>query len=227
MSPLNIVVIDDEDLAVQLVETYLKQRQEDTNIKTFFSASEASTFLLRNRPDILITDIQMPEMSGLEIISEHVSKKTKVIIISAYPSYAINAYDLDVIDFIVKPAAPERFQKAIDKAISALLTDTKSSTVYLQFKYDYKNIQILQSSILYIEGFKQYIKIHTEGKVYILLARLKNIIDDLDSDLFIKSHKSYIINIQHIEKFNTKSVWIKGQEIPLSKGVSTVLQQKV
>jgi DNA-binding LytR/AlgR family response regulator len=212
---LTCVIVDDEYLALRILTQYIADAPQLQLMAQFKNSTEAFAFLEKNATDLILLDIQMPGLNGIEFIKQ-LSYKPLIIFTTARHEYAVEAYELDVIDYLVKPIAPERFEKAIQKALQytqhkAGFKDEKNAQRYLSIKSDYRIVQIPFEEIIYIEGLSEYVKIYTPGKKYITLAALKDIEQQLPGKDFIRIHKSYLLAKKSIESYNSTSVTLRNQ----------------
>ena len=214
---LSCVIVDDEYLAVQVLEEYAK-RVTNLSVKaTFIKSREAVVFLQSNKIDLLFLDIQMPQLDGFELLKQ-LPTPPIVVFTTARHDYAVKAFELEVLDYLVKPVPLERFEKAVRRAeeytrFKNPVTGNENPADYLMIKADYRVYKIQLDQIEYIEGLSEYIKIHTVGKTYITLLALKDLIDQLPSDQFIRIHKSFIIQIKQIESFNASEVTLSNSKV--------------
>jgi two-component system, LytTR family, response regulator len=213
------IIIDDDDLAIRLLEDYIKIFANITVAKTFENALLANDYLQKNKIDIIFVDIQMPFMTGLQFVAQ-LNQKAAIIITTSYPDYALDGYNLQVIDYLLKPYLPERFIQAIEKAIAFCdyqnLKEGNDAN-YLFVKSNHKMVKVMHEDIFYIEGLKQYLKIHLADKFIVILDSMKNMQQLLPSNLFIRIQKSYIIHKSKIEHYDTTGVKIKGIVLPIGK----------
>ena len=230
---LNCIAIDDEPLALNLLEDNISKLSYLNLVATCSDAFEATKVLQENKIDLMFIDIQMPGLTGLEFIKS-LAKKPMVILLTAYKQYALDSYDLDVVDYLLKPVALDRFMKACNKAKG--LYDLKNSKQQLFdkpvvdyfFQYvDYSQLKILFSDIIWIEGLGDYIKIHlkSSNKPLVIRNTIKAMEDDLPSSKFIRIHKSYIISIDSITAIRKHSVFIKDFELPVGETYREVIDQ--
>ncbi|NDV66462.1 LytTR family DNA-binding domain-containing protein [Bacteroides sp. 224] len=233
---MNCIIVDDEPLARRAVEILIEETGELTLLGMFNSAASAARFMNENPVDLVFLDIQMPKMTGLEF-ARSLSDRTLVIFTTAYTEYAAESYDIDVIDYLVKPIELPRFQKAVNKAISyhSLLLEggDKKDNIetieddFLFIKCDRKFFKVEYKDILFIEGLKDYSIIQCDNQRLIARMNLKNIYEELPSDTFLRVSKSYIINMEHIHSFDNNSVYIKGNEILIGNNFRELFMEKV
>lgn len=193
------IILDDEPLAVKLIEDYAKKVSHLNILYAGSDVFQAIDFLTREAVDLIFLDIQMPELTGMELM-EMFDKQHNFIITSAYQEYALDAYKFHVIDFLVKPVTFQRFYQSIEKFVHWKKTfDTTKEPNYLFVRADRKHHKIAVDSILYIEGLKDYIRIHTTEEKLIVLEKMKDIIEKLPGENFIRIHRSYIIPVGKIK----------------------------
>lgn len=203
---INCIVVDDEPLARQLIESYISQVPEMHCLGSYQTAIEAFAALHQHPIDVLFLDIEMPSISGLNFIKS-MKTNTKVIFITAYTEYAVDAFEIEAVDYLVKPVTFERFLKAVQK-ISVTRTDQTTvypkadETPYIFLKVDRRLVKIDLSSIVYIEGLGDYLKVHATNQTYVTYMTMGKSESLLPSSRFIRIHRSTIVNtafIQYIE----------------------------
>jgi DNA-binding LytR/AlgR family response regulator len=221
---MNCIVIDDEPLARQGMQMHIKNTPTLTLMGSFSNPLDATSILKENKIDLIFLDINMPEISGLDYVKTLVNSPL-VIFATAYPQYALDSYELDAIDYLLKPIRFERFVKAVNKAQNYLdLLASKEgqdnqieavSPDFIFIKADRKFFKIAFKDILYIEGLKDYVIIHTSERRVITAMNLKTIFDQLPPSVFARISKSYIVNTGHIVSFDTFTVYLNKIELPL------------
>jgi DNA-binding LytR/AlgR family response regulator len=233
---LSCIIVDDESLALDLLEDnvakvpFLKLEARCRN------AFEALEFLQNNSVDLIFLDIQMPGITGVQFL-EGLTNKPMVIFVTAYQQYAIEGFNLDVIDYVLKPISFERFLKASNKAldfykskldIKPNLTDS-NKIEYIFIHADYSLMKIMLEDILYIEGLKDYIKIHLATQKYPVVCRMtmKSIKEKLPSNEFLRIHKSYIVSLKKVESIRNQKIKIGENHIPLSDNYSDQFYQTI
>ena len=219
------LIIDDEPLAIKLIKTHLGKLDSFEIAGECRSALKAVEYLQREKIDLMFLDINMPEINGLDFLKS-IPDPPYVIITTAYREYAIEGYDLDVVDFLLKPISFERFLKAINRycsrsrKVEVKSADIHTSSQEMKFIYiqDGKNIfKILYDDVLYFEGYGEYVKVITAGKNYIVRDSLTEFEHKFSTDYFIRIHKSYIINTQKITGFNAIQVILKNTQLPIGR----------
>lgn len=211
------VIIDDESLAIELIESHISRLDHLELIASFKNPIKAFLFLKSNPVDLIFLDIEMPGMSGLEFLKSMTSIPP-VILTTAYREYALDAFDLEVIDYLLKPITFERFFKAIDKysrTNSKMVEQDVNSSEHLYVKADRKNIKIYFSKILYIESKKDYLKIQTREGAVIIKEKISDFIKSLPETSFLRVHRSYIVNTSNVTAFTFNDIEINNLEIPI------------
>jgi two-component system, LytTR family, response regulator len=227
---LTCIIIEDEPLARNLMEAYVQKVPNLTLLKSFSDPLQALDFLRENTIDILFCDIQMPEITGITLL-KILKKKPLVILTTAYSEYAIEGYELEVFDYLLKPISFERFLKAVEKATirltpiepQKLLTNTDQlfenevlAKEFIFVKDGTKLIKVKLSDILYIEGLKDYVSIITKDKRIVSLQTLKSLETLLPESQFIRVHNSFIIAFAAIDTVDKEKILIGKNYIPIS-----------
>lgn len=222
---LRCLAIDDEPLALELLEDNISKVPYLKLIASCSNPLEAMNVLQTQEVDLIFLDIQMPGLTGLQFI-QSLSKKPMFILITAYEKYALEGFNLDVVDYLVKPVPLDRFLKACSKAWELYQLknnkpsgNTEQSPGYIFVNVDYSLLKIVLSDIMWIEGLKDYIKIHLKSapnKPIVPRMAMKSIEDELPTSQFIRIHKSFIVSKEHITAVRKNSVFIGSMEIPVS-----------
>jgi DNA-binding LytR/AlgR family response regulator len=213
---INLVAIDDEQLPLELIKTYCEQLEHVQLLKTFSKIDEAKLFLENNKVDLLILDIEMPNQNGIEFY-ESLSQKPLLILSTAYAQYALKGFQVQAIDYLLKPYSFNQFSQAIDKVNTVLIgARAQINTGTLKMSIDYSTVFIPIDTIIYIESFGDFLSIHTTNKP-VVKARgtLKKIITELPSLQFLRVHRSYIVCIAHIKSIRNKFINIAEMQIPI------------
>ena len=215
---MNCIIVDDEPLAREAMKLLIEESSNLQLIGSFNSASTASDFMEQHVTDLVFLDIQMPGLTGIEFA------RTLVIFTTAYTEYALDSYEVDAIDYLIKPVEAERFQKAVDKALSyhSLLLKEEKEAIEMVVTADYffvkaerRYFKVNFSDILFIEGLKDYVIIQLSDQRIITRMSLKAIFDLLPKSTFLRVNKSYIVNTGHIESFDNNDIFIKSYEIAI------------
>ncbi|GAA4312315.1 LytTR family DNA-binding domain-containing protein [Mucilaginibacter gynuensis] len=225
---IRCIIVDDEHPAIRLLSGYVKRTPGLQLVLQTTSAAEALEAIIKGGADLVLLDIQMPEITGIEIMESLKNSQAKVILTTAYAEYALEGYKYDVIDYLLKPVTFERFLVAIAKAkqrISNLLPQQCSG--YLLLRTEYKVQKTDFSTILYIEGLGDYLIFYlTTGKL-MTLERMKNIEQALPYECFVRIHKSYIVNISKIDYFEKAKIVIAGQHLPIGDTFKNAVKIKL
>jgi DNA-binding LytR/AlgR family response regulator len=230
MNKLKCIVVDDEPLAQEVLVRYLQNIREIELVTTCSNALEAFEVLNNESIDLMFLDISMPVISGLDFLRS-LHKAPAVIITTAHPDFALQGYDLDVVDYLVKPVSMERFMKAVNKAIERVrlpLPQARNSKPdYMFVKSDQKLIRINFSDIHYIEGMKDYVKIFTHEKMIVTLHTMKFFEANLPSDQFIRIHKSYIANASSIKSIAGNELELHQSRLPIGSSYKDNLMKMI
>lgn len=235
---IKTIIIDDEPLAIEVIAEYCNTIDQIEVIGKFSNPIEALAFLSKNEVDLLFLDIEMPLLNGIEFL-EATFKKPVIIFTTAYPQYAIDGYNFDAVDYLLKPIPYKRYLKAINKVIDKLsFHQTENSNEKLDFstkksnfifiKSDYENLKINIEEIKYIEGLKDYLKIHLINNKYVLtLSNFQNILEKIASENFIRVHNSFVINIESIKSIQKNRIIIDDKRIPISETYKKAFFDKI
>lgn len=225
---IHCIAIDDEPLALQLISEYCQRISFLRLEKTFTNTDEASDFLSKNQVDLLFLDIQMPDINGIQFY-KNLNKKPPVIFTTAFKDYAVEGFNVDAVDYLLKPFEYDRFLKACYKAKEYLefLSSQELQLNSIFVKVNYEIMKINLKDIDLIEALDDYIKIYTQPTPVLTLMTLKNITEKLPPRDFIRVHRSFIIPVAKVEKFSKTKLWVKGKEIPIGSSYSHVFDQLV
>jgi len=218
---LNCLIIDDEPLARQQIESYVNRVPYLALAGSVRNPVVGKTILDNEAVDLVFLDIKMPQMTGIDFLREyHISQQ--VILVTAYPEYALDGFELEVTDYLMKPVTFERFLKAVEKANAQVNgTDTiktvKHQPDYLYVKNNQRYEKISLEDILYIESMLNYVNIVTVKKKYTIYSSLKNAEACLPKDKFLRIHKSYIVAVAKIDAIDAGRVDVGGHKLPLSR----------
>jgi len=215
---LTCIIVDDEPPAVRLLEKYAERIPFLENVGTFTDSLKALEFLNTNKVDVVFLDIQMPQLTGLQL-SRIVSPGVKVIFTTAYADFAVEGFDLNATDYLLKPIPFERFYQAASKLQAPALkkeTEQPAPAGFLFLKTDGKNkfAKVFTDDIFYVEALQNYICIHTSKGMIITHSTLKNLLDQLPST-FVQIHRSYAVQVKHIDTTDNFSVIINGKDLPI------------
>lgn len=214
------VVVDDEPLALEVIKKYISNRKDVVCVNCFSNPSEALDYLKSNPIDIVILDIEMT-ISGL-LFRQNIPSYCSIIFTTASPNYALEAFEQNAVDYLLKPVNPDRFNSALDRAILIINAINagdlnKIKQTILTLKANKKIHKLLLNELIYIESLKEYLAYYTTTGKIIALGTLKDVYDTLPKETFVRIHKSFVINKDYITSYNTSAVVI-NQEINLTVG---------
>ncbi|MFC0779400.1 LytR/AlgR family response regulator transcription factor [Flavobacterium sp. HJSW_4] len=235
---MKCVIIDDEPLAVDLLQDFVKKVDTLDLVSTFNNAIDAVSFINQNNVDLVFLDIQMPHFSGIDFLNT-IEKKPLVIFTTAYSDYAVEGFNLGAVDYLVKPIPFHRFLKAVVRA-QQIFSPTTPQTIsenanapeidqdFMFVRAEYENVKLNFADILFIEGLKDYVKIYTTDNKFTLtlisLIKLENL---LSNKGFARVHRSYIINIKHVKSIQKNKVLISDKRIPISESYKNTFFEKI
>lgn len=219
---MKCIIVDDEPIAREGIKLLVEELPQLELLKSFNNAGDASVFINDVPVDLIFLDINMPGTNGIEF-ARSIPKQTLIIFTTAYSQYALDSYEVDAIDYLVKPIDPVKFRKAVNKAIvyhSLLINEEKKGVdsvedEYIFIKSDRKYFKVNLEDILFIEGLKDYVIIQMENQRIITRMTLKTISELLPASIFFRINKSYIINKKQIDSFDNNDVYIKTYEIAI------------
>lgn len=221
---ITCIIIDDEQHAIDLLEDYARESAMVTVLATTTSPVEGLTLIQKHQPDVVFLDIHMPKLSGLNIV-QALQGKQKVIFSTAYAEFASEAYELDVVDYILKPIRFERFLRAIHKLTaqaekSMLIDDYETDYLFVKTESKRKLLKINIRDIDFVEGMKNYVSIHHNGTKTLALLNMKDMEDRLPGKYFIRTHKSFIVNLQRITGITDDLVHLQNTNTEILIGIS-------
>jgi DNA-binding LytR/AlgR family response regulator len=214
MKQLKCLVVDDEELARILLKTYIEKTENLSLIGSTENPLEALQILQNQEVDLLFLDIQMPELSGTSV-AKIVNPKTRIIFTTAYSQYALSGFELNVLDYLLKPITFERFQQAIEKAKDYFQISNQEETITIKSGYDLHKIRL--EDILFIEGSSEYVTFHTAEKRIMSYQTLKSLEVRLPNQQFMRVHRSYIVNRNKVNSLKGKEILIENYKIPVSE----------
>ncbi|MDO9276845.1 MAG: LytTR family DNA-binding domain-containing protein [Lutibacter sp.] len=233
---MNCIIIDDEPLAVELLEDFVSKIPNLKLVSSCSNAIDAVSILQNNKIDLIFLDIEMPEFTGIEFIKS-LDVKPLFIFTTAYSHYAVEGFNLNAVDYLVKPIPFHRFLKAVNRAQEIYLLKkeenppsikTLGSQNFIFVKSDYENIKLNFNDIKYFEGLKDYIKIFsTSHKPILTLSNFKKIEEKLPEDLFIRVHRSYIVSLKYINSVQRNRILIDGVRIPIGQNYKDEFIKKI
>ena len=220
------LIVDDEPLARDLVRNHIEKLENFEIVGECGNAMQALKVLREKKVDLLFMDIQMPQISGIEFLRT-LKQPPKVIITTAYREYALEGFELDVVDYLLKPITFERFLKSVNKYYQIVEDDLPVSSskpvshpseeTFIYVKENKKVVKIQLDEILYIEGLSEYVQIYTVKKKIVTKTSMSYMEKMLPSDNFLRIHKSYIVSLGKIEAFTATTVEVPGKELPIGR----------
>ena len=226
----NVLIVDDEFLARKLLTEYVSKVDFLNLVDTCPDATKAMEVLNKTNVDILLLDIQMPDISGMEML-KLLNNRPSVVLTTAYSEYAVDAFALGVVDYLLKPFDYARFMQAINKIVNKNViesqTETNSLNDYILVKADYKLYKVNYEDLLYIEGQHEYVTFHTTTKRITALYSLRSLEETLPKDKFVRTHKSFIVSIKNIEDIDKLNVTVAGNKIPIGASYREALIERL
>ena len=222
---LKCIIVDDEPLALEVLEAYIERIEGLELVAKCENAVKAFDALKKLQVDLIFLDIQMPKLTGIDFLKV-LNPAPKVIFTTAYREYAIESYELNVVDYLLKPIAFNRFMMAVNKAMDGSVEyDEESSEEsqvapddpYIFLKADRKMVKVYLKDILYIESLKDYVRIKTPDREIVSLQKISYLEQKLPEDFFMRIHRSFIVPIKKIEAFSNHAVEVGGKELPIGR----------
>ncbi|MEZ5106710.1 MAG: response regulator transcription factor [Draconibacterium sp.] len=230
----NCLIIDDEPLARDLMRSHIEKLENFEIVAECGDAMKAMQELRDKRVDLMFMDIQMPQITGIEFLKT-LKNPPRVVITTAYREYAIDGFELDVVDYLLKPITFERFLKAVNKYYqiaqdnlqpvgnSFVQEQNQTEETFIYVKENKRVIKVYLKEIFYIEGLSEYVQIHTGNKKIVTKTSMSNMEEKLPSGEFLRIHKSYIVSTSKIEAFTTSSIEIPGKELPIGRSYKNIV----
>lgn len=217
---LSCIIVDDEPPAVRILQKYVEQLPNLNCVATTNKAIETLQLVEEFKPDILFLDIQMPELTGIQL-STLLKDKVHIIFTTAYAQFALEGFELNAVDYLLKPISFDRFIQAVEKVKNRTSIpepiEKSSEDEYFFVKTDGKNRfkKVLLNDVCYLESVKNYVILHTQAEEIITYNTLKYFEENLPQSRFIKIHRSYLVSLNSIEKTDSNEVWVLGKSLPL------------
>ncbi len=220
---ISCIIVDDEPLARSLLKDYVSKVPSLQLVEVCSSPVVAMDVMQKQPVDLLFLDIQMPEITGISLL-KIMKKKPMVVLTTAYSEYALESYELDVVDYLLKPITFSRFLQAVDKVTSRISASStpaekivpNAAQPFIFVKDGTKLVKVMWADILYIEGLKDYVTIHTRQQKVVSLQRLKSLEEQLPPDQFIRVHNSFIVSLRAIDTIHKNEVHIGAAALPIS-----------
>ncbi len=231
---LKIVVVDDEPLALEVLEGYLKRMNNVHSVSLFTNTREALRYLENHEANVLLLDIEMPEMTGIEFLKK-LPDPPLTIFTTAYRNYAFEGYELGVIDFLLKPVSFNRFKQAIEKITEFLTLKAQNiniedhsafeKTDFIFVKSGVQRIKLHFNDVTHIQGLKDYAIIYTYSGKILLKGSIKAMLDIFPQNRFIRVHKSFIVSIQKVTRLERNRIILDGHQIPIGRNFKDNLEK--
>lgn len=206
------IVVDDEPLAKMLIEKYIERTPELEFVASYTSATEAKRAIEEKKAELAFLDIQMPGLSGMQLAKIAEKSGVKVVFTTAHRDYAIEGFRVNAVDYLLKPVSYDEFLEAVRRVCDTLRNhdDVESRPEYIALRSNYRTVRVKISEIIYIEGLRDYAKVHLENSERPLLTQLslKSFEDILPSDEFVRVHRSYIVALKHIERYSRTNIYL-------------------
>ncbi|HEY9178619.1 MAG TPA: response regulator transcription factor [Flavipsychrobacter sp.] len=213
MRTMRVILVDDEPIARDILKVYAAKLPQLEVVATCKNAVEAMDVLNNETADLLLLDINMPGMSGMELVKQ-LANPPLIVLTTAYPQYAVESYELNTVDYLLKPFSFERFEKAIHKASELLENKKADDSIFV--KCDGKLVKIFINELEIIEAVKDYVKLWIGDKSMLVLSTMKNMEEQLSAyPRMMRVHKSYIVNMQHVRQLSGNSIHTSSREIPI------------
>ena len=220
MEETTCIIIDDEPIAIRILERHLEVFPDIKVLATFNQAGEALRFIRSQRVDLIFLDIEMPRMTGIEFIKS-LQHKPAIVLTTAYRNYAVEAYDMDVVDYLLKPISVERLGRSIHRYYAQQSLVPKPGThdrdKVLNIKTNKEVVRLCASSIHYIESFGDYIIIYSDKGKIISRERISRMYEELSSSDFIRIHRRYLVSISRVESVQGNIIQISGKSLPVGR----------
>lgn len=230
MRKIRCLLLDDEPIAIRIIERHLGNFPEMEVVGRFNSAPSAMSFLRNNEVDLVFSDIEMPQMNGLQFLKS-LKKAPALIFTTAYRNYAVEAFDLDVVDYLMKPISLERMARAINRYHDRLTADlglvSAPCDEIINLKVDKKVVRLALDKIDYFESFGDYAICRHEGGKLVSRETLAHLLELLPSNRFIRIHRQFIVPIAKIESISGNTVYLRDKELPVGRSYRRNLKQKM
>ena len=218
------IIVDDEPLSIKVIKNHLQSFDDVEVVGECSNAIETDKILRDNKIDLIFLDIEMPKISGFEFLKS-LKKQPKVIIVTAYRNYALKGYEYDIVDYLLKPVSFDRFYKAMNKFykqqkdtdIHVFEESQKTGKPFIYFNEDKTIHKIYLDDILYLESFREYIKVHTKDNSVMTKLAISKIDEKLKDHEFIRIHKSFVVSVNKIKSFNSRVIFIAENELPIGR----------
>jgi DNA-binding LytR/AlgR family response regulator len=227
---IHCVIVDDEPLALEIIETYLRQIKDARLVAKFTDSVEAFSYLQHHAIDLLFLDLNMPVLNGMELL-KNLSPRPAIIVTTAYRDFAVESFELDVLDYLVKPFSFPRLLKAFNKLVIPKVMpatnspELRSEPETLWLKVDKKMVSIAPRDIFYLQSLKDYVRVVTSDQKMIIYHTLQALMDKLPHDEFIRIHKSYAVQVAKINSIEANRIHVHNEHLPIGRNFRKRLQE--
>ena len=215
---IKCIITDDEPVARRGLKSYIEKTGFLSLVGECESAIQLNAILKETPTDLIFLDIEMPDITGIDFLST-VINPPKVIIVSAYEQYALKGYELDVFDYLLKPVSYERFLKSVNKLYAQIAKERNPATEYIFIKRDKKTKKIFLKDILFVESMENYVLIHTPTSIEIVYSTLKQVQESLPTTMFVQTHRSYVVNLEHIHAIEGNQLEVGTHKVPIARNI--------
>jgi len=222
---ITAIAIDDEPKAIQVIKHHVDKLKNMNLLASFTNAQEALKYLKENPVDLVFLDINMPHLSGLELL-DRLHLKPQIIFTTAYSEFAVESYDYNAADYLLKPFEFDRFQLAVSR-VEQRLESQKSKEAFFFIKDGFKNIKVAFEDVLFIKGSGNYLDIVTKTKTHTTRMTFLEMVEKLPTSKFIRIHQSYLVNLEQIDKIENNQVYMASEKIPISSRYKDVLFKRL
>lgn len=223
---LKSIIVDDSSMQRMAVAQLVNKHPNLALVAQYSNAIEANTGIKNNDIDLIFLDVEMPIINGFDLL-ESLENPPQVILITGKPDYALKAFDYDVTDYLYKPISSARFEASIKRAVvrHEQSQNVNQEEEYIFVKSNLKKRKVVLNDIKWVEALGDYIKVVTNEGNIVILSTMKSFEKQLPEDKFLRIHKSYIVNLEKVEKFNSKNIEVEGRQVPLSRNKKNELME--
>lgn len=214
MNPIKVIIVDDEPLAHSVIMNYIEKVTFLDPAGNFYNVVDAIEFLSSNDIDLIFLDIQMPDITGIEWV-KNMANPPKIILTTAFSEFALEAFDLGITDYLVKPIRFDRFMKAVQKVTIKLNFDEPAEENFTFVKHNNQYVKVDYSKLNFIEAYGNFLKLHIINNQYIITDSLVQFLKNAPQGMFIRVHKSFAVNIRSVDKLSGNVLYINQNQIPI------------
>lgn len=229
---INCLAVDDEPIALEILSNHIARIDRLNLVQTCANATEAFNHLSNHRIDLIFLDINMPGITGIAF-AKAINPQTKIIFTTAYREYAVEGFNLQAVDYLLKPISFARLLKAVETYLNLYQSTAKSpakpepESEFIFLKMDRQMVKISFEDILYVESLSDYIKVYSTSKMYTLREKISTLEEKLSTEKFIRTHRSFIVSLAQIESYTHEQIVVNGNSIPISRSYKETVLQKL